>query len=68
MTAREGEQLIGQLRAPFRGPHRILQIFQHAFVFDVALGQLEVRDNRCQKIVEIMSDTVGELTDRLHLL
>src|SRR6267378_851154 len=32
------------------------------------LGQFEVWDNRGEKIIEVMGDSVGELTHRLHLL
>src|SRR5690349_4120940 len=32
------------------------------------LGQFKVWDNRGEKIIEVMSDSVGELTHRLHLL
>jgi hypothetical protein len=68
VTAREGKKLICQLRATLGGADRVLHILQNALFSDMGLSQFEVRDNRRQKIVEVMSHPVGKLSNRLHLL
>src|SRR5438552_12736201 len=37
-------------------------------LFVMKLGQFEVWDDRGEKIIEVVGDSVGKLTDRLHLL
>jgi hypothetical protein len=69
LTAREGEQLAGELATPRRG-----SLCCRNQVADSAVGrqgagqQLEVANDNQQQVVEVMSHTAGKLTDRFHFL
>jgi hypothetical protein len=69
LTAREGQQLLGQLLAAL---HRVTHVAEDALELLVVAAQplrhVGPAENDGQKIVEVMRDAPGQLADRLHLL
>ena len=68
LPTREGEQMPRQRGAALCGAEGYVQRRNHTgIIADAAFSHFEVPDNRCEQIVEIVSDTAGQLTDGFHL-
>ena len=69
LLARKGEHALGQRRAAFGALHRCVdQPLRARIVRQLLAQQIEISDHRHQEIVEVVSDTAGELAEALHLL
>jgi len=69
LAAAESEQLPGEAGGPLSGVDRLgngLLIFSRGHVSQLQKGQ--VSQDRRQNIVEVVSDTRGQLAERLHFL
>src|SRR5262249_47820698 len=72
LPAREGEQLVGQLRAAFGRAAHVDETPGQIAVYprgrDAPLDKFEIAQHDGQQVVEIMRDAGGELTDSLETL
>ena len=70
LLAREGEQPGGQRRGTFGALIGIVDVAGEplGIAGQPAPGKVQAADDDCQHIIEIMSDSAGELADRFHLL
>ena len=73
LTAREGQQALGQRSGALGAAMRILRRPLEAGRVaaggaDMALQGLQVAEDDGEQVVEVMGDAAGELADRFHLL
>ena len=59
---------MGQLRGTLRTNERVVESTFRPRLDDPAFGDAEIADNDGEKIVEIVRNSSGQLTDGLHLL
>src|SRR5437763_16095635 len=71
LAAREGEQAWGQHGRALCALHGEVSVTADSGVTvgaETALDRLDIADNDSEKVVEIMRDAAGELTERFHLV
>src|SRR5262249_15006344 len=68
LSARKGKQSLGQLRGTLRTYERIVEGPFSPRLNDAPFGNTEITYDDREKIVEVVRDTSGQLTDGFHLL
>src|SRR3954454_6040925 len=69
LFAGEGQQVAGQGRATLSRPDGLLNPrFESDRIGQSHVGELKIAHDGGQKIVEVMGDAAGEMTDGVHLL